>query len=260
VLVDTHCHLGDPAYDADRDEVVVRARAAGVAHIVVVGESPGAADRALELAGADPLLSATAGVHPHVAATWTAETAGWLRQRLAHPRVVAAGEMGLDYHYDHSPRDVQRSVFDLQLAAAADAGKPAVIHAREADDDVTAALRTHPGTRAVLHSFSSGMPLLRAALELGHYVSFSGMVTFRTWTLDDAIRETPLDRILVETDGPYLAPVPMRGRRNEPAFVAHVAARIAGVRGITVPEVVAATGANAARLFGLRLAPTEERS
>ena len=260
MLVDTHCHLGDPAYDADRGEVVARARAAGVAHIVVVGESPDAADRALRIATGDRMLSATAGVHPHVAATWTAETAGWLRQRLAHPRVVAAGEMGLDYHYDHSPRDVQRSVFDLQLAAAAEAGKPAVIHAREADDDVASALRSHPGTRAVLHSFSSGMPLLRAALALGHYVSFSGMVTFRSWTLDDAILETPLDRLLVETDGPYLAPVPLRGRRNEPGFVAHVAARIAAVRGMPVAEVVAATGANAARLFGLRFAPTEERS
>ena len=260
MLVDTHCHLGDPAYDADRGEVVARARAAGVAHIVVVGESPDAADRALRIATGDRMLSATAGVHPHVAATWTAETGEWLRRRLADPGVVAAGEMGLDYHYDHSPRDVQRSVFDLQLAAAAEAGKPAVIHAREADDDVASALRSHPGTRAVLHSFSSGMPLLRAALALGHYVSFSGMVTFRSWTLDDAILETPLDRLLVETDGPYLAPVPLRGRRNEPGFVAHVAARIAAVRGMPVAEVVAATGANAARLFGLRFAPTEERS
>ena len=260
MLVDTHCHLGDPAYDADRDEVVARARAAGLAHIVVVGESPAASDRALELAAAEPLLSATAGVHPHVAATWTAETSRWLRQRLANPRVVAAGEMGLDYHYDHSPRHVQRSVFDQQLAAAAEAGKPAVIHARDADDDVASALRSHPATRAILHSFSSGLPLLHAALDLGHYVSFSGMVTFRSWTLDDAIRETPLDRILVETDGPWLAPVPLRGRRNEPAFVAHVAARIAAVRGIAIPEVVAATGANAARLFGLRFAPTQERS
>lgn len=259
MLVDTHCHLGDGAYDPDRAEVVARAREAGVGHIVVVGESPAAADRALELAEADPFLSATAGVHPHIASTWTADTAQWLARRLADSRVVAAGEMGLDYHYDHSPRDTQRRVLDLQLEAAATAGKPAIIHAREADDDVAAALRNHPSTRAILHSFSSGLPLLRTALELGHYVSFSGMVTFRTWTLDDAIRTAPLDRILVETDGPWLAPVPHRGRRNEPAFVGAVAARIATVLGLTPPAVAAATGANATRVFGIRLASTEER-
>jgi TatD DNase family protein len=259
VLVDTHCHLGDGAYDPDRAEVVLRAREAGLGHIVVIGESAAAADRALELADADPFLSATAGVHPHVASTWTTGTAEWLAERLAHPRVVAAGEMGLDYHYDHSPRDVQRRVFDLQLAAAAAAGKPAIIHAREADDDVAAALRNHRSTRVILHSFSSGMPLLHTALELGHYVSFSGMVTFRSWTLDDAIRAAPLDRILVETDGPWLAPAPHRGRRNEPAFVGAVAARIATVLGMTTASVAALTGANAARIFGIRLAPTEER-
>ncbi len=259
MLVDTHCHLADPAYDADRTEVVARARAAGVGHMIVVGESPETADRALRLAAGDPHLSATAGVHPHVASSWTAETAVWLAQRLADPRVVAAGEMGLDYHYDHSPREVQRAVLDHQLSAAAGAGKPAVIHAREADDDVAAALRGHPAARGVLHSFSSGLPLLRAALGLGYYVSFSGMVTFRRWSLDDAIRETPLDRLLVETDAPFLAPVPHRGRRNEPAWVAAVAERVAVVRGLPLAEVISATGANAVRLFGPRLAPMEDR-
>ena len=259
MLVDTHCHLGDGAYDPDRAEVVLRAREAGLGHIVVIGESAAAADRALELAEADPLLSATAGVHPHVASTWTAGTAEWLAQRLAHPRVVAEGEMGLDYHYEHSPRDTQRRVFDLQLAAAAAAGKPAIIHAREADDDVAAALRNHPSTRVILHSFSSGLPLLHTALGLDHYVSFSGMVTFRSWTLDDAIRAAPLDRILIETDGPYLAPVPHRGQRNEPAFVGAVAARIAAVREAPVASIIAATGVNAARVFGIRLDSREER-
>jgi TatD DNase family protein len=259
VLVDTHCHLADGAYDPDRGEVVLRAAEAGVGHIIVIGESPAAADRALELAANDRRLSATAGVHPHIASSWTSETADWLAERLTNPRVVAAGEMGLDYHYDHSPRDVQRRVFDLQLSAAALAGKPAVVHTRDADDDMAAALRSHPGTRVILHSFSSSVPLLQAALELGHYVSFSGMITFRSWTLDDAIRETPLDRLLVETDGPWLAPVPHRGRRNEPAFVAAVAARLATVCGEAVETVVAATGANARRVFGTRLASTEER-
>lgn len=253
MLVDTHCHLGDEAYAGDRAEVAARAWAAGVGHVVVVGESPEAADRALELAAGDRRLSATAGYHPHIAGDWSEQSAGWLRSRLADSRVVAAGEMGLDYHYDHSPRDVQRHVLDVQLALAAEAAKPAVIHAREADNDVAAALEAHPRTVCILHSFSSGLELHRRSVALGHYVSFSGMITFRSWTLDSAIRETPLDRLLVETDGPYLAPVPYRGRRNEPAFVGRVAERLAAVLEMDRDEVVARTGENARRVFGDRL-------
>ena len=252
MLVDTHCHLADPAYDPDRDKVLERAWAAGLAHVVVIGESPAASDRALGLAEPHDRLSVTAGIHPHDASTWTSESATWLRERLRHPRIVAAGEMGLDYHYDHSPRDAQRAAFEAQLALAAETGKPAVIHAREADDDVAAVLRNQPDAVAILHSFSSGPGLLRAGLLLRHYVSFSGMVTFKNWRLDQAILETPLDRLLVETDGPYLAPVPHRGKRNEPAFVRQVAERIAAVRGQPTDEVIARTGENAARVFGLR--------
>jgi TatD DNase family protein len=251
MLIDTHCHLADAAYDADRTEVLERAWAAGVAHVVVVGESPEASDRALELARAEPRLATTAGIHPHDASRWSADTGQWLRQRLGDPRVAAAGEMGLDYHYDHSPRARQREAFEAQLALAAEAGKPAVIHAREADDDVAAILSSHPGTVAILHSFSSGPGLLRAGLVLRHYVSFSGMVTFKNWRLDPAILETPADRLLLETDGPYLAPVPHRGKRNEPAFVRQVAERIAAVRGVPVEELIALSGQNAARVFGL---------
>jgi TatD DNase family protein len=253
MLVDTHCHLADPAYDPDRTEVLRRAWAAGVAHVVVIGESPAAADRALALAGDEVRLAVTAGVHPHDARTWSPAAAQWLRERLRHPRLVAAGEMGLDYHYDHSPREAQRAAFEAQLALAAEAGKPAVIHAREADEDVAAVLRNQPDAVAVLHSFSSGPGLLRAGLLLRHYVSFSGMVTFRSWRLDEAILNTPLDRLLLETDGPYLAPVPHRGKRNEPAYVRQVAERIAAVRGLPVEELIARTGENAARAFGLRL-------
>jgi TatD DNase family protein len=253
MLVDTHCHLADVAYDPDRAAVLDRAREAGVAYVIVIGESPAAADRALALAAEHDRLSATAGVHPHDARTWTAEAATWLRERLRHPAVVAAGEMGLDYYYDHSPREAQRTAFEAQLALAAEAGKPAVIHAREADEDVAAVLRNQPDAAAVLHSFSSGLGLLRAGLVLRHYVSFSGMVTFRNWRLDEAILETPVDRLLLETDGPYLAPVPHRGKRNEPAFVRQVAERIAVVRGLPLEEVIARTGENAARAFGLRL-------
>jgi TatD DNase family protein len=252
MLVDTHCHLADTAYDPDRADVLDRAWAAGVAHVVVIGESPEASDRALALADGEERLSTTAGIHPHEASRWSRETAAWLRDRLRSPRVVAAGEMGLDYHYEHSPRAAQRTAFEEQLALASEAAKPAVIHAREADDDVAEVLRNQPGVTAILHSFSSGPGLLRAGLLLRHYVSFSGMVTFKNWRLDQAILETPLDRLLVETDGPYLAPVPHRGKRNEPAFVRQVAERIAAVRGLPTDEVIARTGENAARVFGLR--------
>lgn len=254
MLVDTHCHLGDAAYEADRAEVTARAWAAGVAHVVVVGETRAAAERARLLAAGDPRLSATAGIHPHHAAEWNPVTAGWLRAAASDPCVVAVGETGLDYHYDHAPRTAQREAFGAQLALGAELGKPVVVHAREADDDVIAVMRGAPGALAILHSFSSGMQLLWTALALGHYVSFSGMVTFRNWTLDEAVRETPLDRILVETDGPYLAPMPHRGRRNEPAFVRHTAERIAAVKGVGADELIARTGENARRIFGPRIA------
>jgi TatD DNase family protein len=221
-----------------------------VARIVVIGESPASADRALALAGTDRRLSATAGVHPHEAASWNGDVEAWLRERLRDPRVAAVGEMGLDYHYDHAPKASQHLAFEAQLELAREVGKPAIIHAREADDDVAAILRSHARTTAVLHSFSSGPALLRAGLDLRHYVSFSGMVTFRNWALDDAVTAVAADRLLVETDGPYLAPVPERGKRNEPAFVRYVAERVARVRGVPTDEMIAITGSNADRLFG----------
>jgi TatD DNase family protein len=252
LLIDTHCHLADPAYAPDRAEVLDRAWAAGVARVVVIGESRTSAEAALAMAAAEPRLLATAGIHPHDAREWSTESETWLRGLLQDPRIVAVGETGLDFHYDHSPRPQQHRVFEAQLALAAEAGKPAVIHAREADDEVAAVLAGHPDVTAILHSFSSGLGLLRAGLVLRHYVSFSGMVTFKNWRLDDAILETPLDRLLLETDGPYLAPAPYRGKRNEPGFVRQVAERIAVVRGISVEELIAATGENAARVFRIK--------
>jgi TatD DNase family protein len=224
-----------------------------VAHVVVIGESEASAEAALALAAREARVSVAVGVHPHDARDWDAGHAARLRRLAGDPRVVALGEMGLDYYYDHSPRDVQQAVFERQLALAGDVGLPVVIHAREADADVATILRRHPGVRAVLHSFSSGPALLEAGIELGHYVSFSGMVTFRNWTMDDAVRAVPLDRLLVETDSPYLAPVPMRGKRNEPALVRYVAERLAAVRGLEPAVMIAATGVNARRFFGPRL-------
>lgn len=253
MLIDTHCHLGAEQLTPDIEAVLARAWAAGVGHIVVIGESPAAAARALELVSGERRLSSTAGIHPHEAATWSDATEAWLVAALRDERVVAVGEMGLDYHYDHAPRTVQREVFERQLTLATRAGKPAVIHAREADRDIVAVLANHPTATIVLHSFSSGPDLLRAALEHGHYVSFSGMVTFKNWGLDAAVRAVPAERLLLETDAPYLAPVPHRGKRNEPAFVRATAERIATVRGVPVDQLIAQTGANAARAFGPRL-------
>jgi TatD DNase family protein len=224
--------------------------------VVVIGESEASAAAALELAERHERVSVVVGVHPHDAKEWDAAQEARLRRLARDPRVVALGEMGLDYHYEHSPRDVQHEVFERQLVLAREVGLPVVIHAREADDDVAMILRRHPDVRAVLHSFSSGPALLQAGLELGHYVSFSGMITFRNWAMDDAVRAVPLDRLLVETDSPYLAPVPMRGKRNEPALVRYVAERLAVVRGMGAEAMVALTGANAARCFGPRLAAT----
>lgn len=253
MLVDSHCHLGSEQFAADLPGALSRAWEAGVGHIVVIGESPASAARALEIVADEPRLSATAGLHPHEAASWSGESERWLREALRDPRVVAAGEMGLDYHYDHAPREVQRAVFDCQAGIATAAGKALVIHAREADDDVRAVLAGHPAATVILHSFSSGPALLTSALENGYYVSLSGMVTFRNWGRDDVVRAIPGDRLLLETDAPYLAPVPMRGRRNEPAFVRHTAEQVARVRGVSPEALLAETGRNAARVFGPRI-------
>lgn len=258
MLVDAHCHLGDAAFDGDRGTVLARARAAGVAHVVVIGESLAGSERAVALARETPGLSATAGVHPHDAKSWSGGVEAGVRALLAAPEVVAVGETGLDYHSDHSPRDAQRRAFEAQLAVAAELGKPVVVHAREADEDVAALVRAW-GSKVpavVLHSFSSGEHLWAAGMAIGAYFSFSGMITFKNWTLADRLTACPPDRLLVETDAPYLAPVPHRGRRNEPAFVGDVAARAATLRGEPVEALAERTAANARRCFGPRLETT----
>ena len=253
MLVDAHCHLGDPAFDPDRDAVLARARDAGVTHVVVIGATLAETDRAVTLARTRPGLSATAGVHPHEARGWSADAAARLRDLLALPEVVALGETGLDYHYDHSPRDDQRRAFEAQLALAAEAGKPVVVHARDADDDMAAMLGTAGGA-VVLHSFSSGAKVFAAGMRIAAYFSFSGMITFKNWTMHDRLTACPPDRLLVETDAPYLAPVPHRGKRNEPAFVRHVAEALARARGESTETLERSTTDNASRVFGARVA------
>ena len=261
MLVDTHCHLGDAAFDADRGDVIARARDAGVGHIVIVAESAPATVRARTLAAGHG-LSATAGVHPHEASTWGPEVRAAVEEALDDPAVVAVGETGLDYHYDHSPRDVQRRAFADHLALAAEHDLPVVVHARDADDDMAAMLREHGADppAVILHSFSSGAPVFEAGLEIGAYFGWSGMVTFRNWTLEDRVAACPVDRLLVETDAPYLAPVPHRGRRNEPAYVREVATRVAALRDLTPAALADHTTANAVRCFGSRLTSPQPTS
>jgi len=254
-LVDAHCHLGDAAFDPDREAVLARARDADVGHVVVIGATLPESERAVGLARSRPGLSATAGVHPHEARHWSPAAAARLRDLLALPEVVALGETGLDYHYEHSPRDAQRDAFEAQLKLAAEVRKPVVVHAREADDDMVAMLRDVE-TTVVLHSFSSGPGVFEAGLAIAAYFSFSGMITFKNWTMTDRLAACPPDRLLVETDGPYLAPVPHRGKRNEPAFVRAVVEALARARGESLDSIGQRTTDNARRLFGPRLYTT----
>ncbi|HEU4565562.1 MAG TPA: TatD family hydrolase [Gemmatimonadaceae bacterium] len=253
-FVDSHAHLADPAFDADRDAVIARAREAGAAAVVCIGESLAAAGRARTLAAAHPgFLFFTAGVHPHDAAGFDpVADADGIRAEL-RAGAVAVGECGLDYHYDHSPRERQIAAFEAQLQLARESGRPVVVHTREAEDDTSAivARAGAEGVRGVLHCYTGSHALARVALDAGWYVSLSGIVTFRKWTDEALLRLVPDDRLLVESDAPYLAPVPNRGRRNEPAYVPRTIERIAAARGTDPAALARLTAGNARRLFGL---------
>ncbi|HEV8680070.1 MAG TPA: TatD family hydrolase [Stellaceae bacterium] len=256
MLVDSHCHLDFPDFAAEREAVVARARAAGVATLLTIGTrlDQFAAVRAIAEAFDDVWCSV--GAHPHEASDHATTTAGDLAALAAHPRVVGIGETGLDFHYDHSPHDVQEQVFRAHIAASKASGLPLIIHARAADDDIVRILREERPPPGVLHCFSSGRALAEAALDLGFFISISGMVTFRTAEeLRAIVRDVPLERLLVETDAPYLAPVPYRGRRNEPAYVAATAAAVAALKGIAPETLAAATTGNFFRLFQKAVRP-----
>jgi len=258
-FVDSHAHLASQEFEADVDAVVERARLSGARAVVCIGESLRSAEGAAALAARYPgFLSYTAGVHPHDAADFDAERDIPLLRRHALGGAVAIGECGLDYHYDHSPRDMQRAALDSQIALAAEVGLPVVIHTREAEPDTVAAINDarELGVLGVLHCFTGTESLARHALDAGWYVSFSGIVTFRKWTDTALLRLVPDDRLLVESDSPYLAPVPHRGKRNEPAWVSLTLARLAEVRGTTAAELGERTVANAFTFFGLATSGT----
>src|SRR6266850_1576532 len=233
MLVDSHCHLDFPDFAEERDAVIDRARAAGVGTMVTICTRLDEFPAVRAIAETDADIWCSVGVHPHEAADYAEITADDLAALAAHPRVIGIGETGLDFHYDHSPREVQERVFRTHIAAAQTSGLPLIIHAREADDGVARVLREERAPPGVLHCFSSGRALAEAALDLGFYISISGIVTFKNAEeLCAIVRDVPLERLLVETDAPYLAPVPYRGRRNEPAYVATTAAAVAALKDI----------------------------
>ncbi|MEO5580266.1 MAG: TatD family hydrolase [Gemmatimonadaceae bacterium] len=259
-FIDSHAHLGDPAFAGDSNEVIQRARAAGADAIVCIGSGSGAADvlgaaqAASETASRNPgFIWFTAGVHPHDAAGFDAavDLAG-IRAHIA-AGAVAIGECGLDYHYDNSPRAEQRKAFDGQLTLAGEMHVPVVVHTRDAEDDTGSMIAAagKAGITGVLHCYTGSHPLAELAIDAGWYISFSGIVTFRKWADDDLLRLVPADRILAESDAPYLAPVPYRGRRNEPAWVSHTVARLAVARGVSSRDMGETVSGNARRLFSL---------
>jgi TatD DNase family protein len=257
MLVDSHCHLDFPDFAAEREAIIARARAAGVGTMLTIGTRLDEFAGVLAIAEADENIWCSVGAHPHEAGDYADLVPDRLSGLAAHPKVVGIGETGLDYHYNLSPRDIQERVFRAHIAASRATGLPLIIHAREADDDIARILRGEQPPPGVLHCFSSSRGLAEAALGIGFYISISGIVTFKNADeLRAIVRDVPIDRLLVETDCPYLAPVPYRGERNEPAFVKATAAAVATLKGIPPGELTAATTANFFRLFSKARPPS----
>jgi TatD DNase family protein len=253
MLVDSHCHLDFPDFSNELDDVVARARAAGVARMVTISTRVHRFADVLAIAERFADVCCSVGTHPHYAHEELEITAADLVAHTRHPKVVALGEAGLDYHYDRSPRDAQERGFRTHIAAARETGLPLVIHSREADADTARILEEETGQGAfpaVLHCFTGGADLARRAIALGLFISFTGILTFKNSTALRAIAaELPADRILVETDAPYLAPAPFRGKRNEPAYVVETAKVLAETRGVSFDEIAQQTSENFFRLF-----------
>jgi TatD DNase family protein len=260
-FIDSHCHIDGPEYDADREEVIARARDAGVTTMLNVGTGDphsGVFERAVELAEKHSEIYAAIGVHPHDAKLFDDAAQERLLNLVRQSRrVIAWGEIGLDYHYDHSPRDLQRGIFKRQLRLAREQNLPVVIHSRDADDDTIAILRdelTDYPRAGVLHCFGGGLALALAAIELGFFISFAGNLTFKkAEDLRDIARQLPLGRLMIETDCPYLTPVPFRGKRNEPARVVETARCLATLHSKELEEIGRITSENFASLFGITL-------
>ncbi len=254
MFIDSHAHIDGEEFDADRDEVIERARAAGVTTILNVGTGDphsGAFERAVELGRKHENLYTAIGTHPHDARLYDDQAEEKIKTLIESERVIAWGEIGLDFHYDNSPRDVQVAVFKQQLRAAHECDLPVIIHTREAEPETIEILKSvEVERRGVFHCFSGSMDLARSAVELGFMISFSGIVTFKKADeLRAVAKEVPLDRLLIETDCPYLTPIPYRGKRNEPAYVVEVARCLAGLHGIDIEDLARITSENFQSLF-----------
>jgi TatD DNase family protein len=253
MLVDSHCHLDFPDFASELDAIVSRARNAGIGRMVTISTRVRKHPQVLAIAERFDDVFCSVGTHPHYAHEELDIDTAALVKIAQHPKVVAIGEAGLDYHYDNSPREAQEQGFRAHIAAARETGLPLVIHAREADDDVARILKEETGEGAfpaVLHCFTGGRDLAFAAVELGHYVSFTGILTFKnSQNLRDIAAALPAERVLVETDAPYLAPLPYRGKRNEPSYVVETAKTLAQTRGVTPDEIARQTTENFYRLF-----------
>jgi len=256
-LIDSHAHIDFPQFDEDREAMLERARAAGVSTLLAIGTGPGPEklDSALPFAEQHDWIYATVGIHPHEAKEVTSQHLEQLASLAKHPRVIAWGEIGLDYHYDFSPRETQHRVFRDQLALARNARLPVIIHCREAWDDCLAILKevwSPSALGGILHCFSSSLEDAQRGVEMGFLISFAGNSTYpKAQNLRDIAKALPLTNILMETDAPYLAPQPYRGKRNEPAYVGEVAKAIASVRDLPAEGVASATASNFRRFFGL---------
>ncbi len=254
VFIDSHAHLDGPDFDTDREQVIERARTAGLTHLICIGASDGfeSNERTLALVDGQNGFYATVGIHPHDAQIVDEPMLNTLETMARHPQVVAIGETGLDYYYDQSPREAQRKAFASFMTLAQKVGKPIIVHTRDAEEDTIQLLKDSQAdqTGGVLHCFTGTQALADAAIALGFYISFSGIVTFKSAeALREVARNLPRERVLVETDCPYLAPVPKRGKRNEPSFIVHTVNQLANLWQLDPSEVRAITGNNAMRFF-----------
>lgn len=253
-LIDTHAHLDSGQFSTDRDAVIARAAETGISHILTIGCDLGSSQASVVIAAAHPSVYAAVGIHPHDAGEADAAGLAELRRLAAEPKVVAIGEIGLDFYRDRSPREVQRQAFRAQIRLARELGLPIIVHDREAHEEVVQILRDERASEVggVLHCFSGDLTMARACIELGFYISFPGTITYpKNDAAREVVRAVPIDQMLVETDCPYLAPQAYRGRRNEPAYVRHAAEAIAAIKGLTIEDVARITTLNAYNLFGI---------
>ena len=264
-LIDTHCHLDFGQFDADRDAVIERARDQGISRIIVPAVDLPGCQGVIHLAESYEEVYAAVGIHPNSSANWQDSWLDRIRGLADHPKVVAIGEIGLDYYREHSPHEIQQKAFSAQLELAAEVGLPVIIHNRKASNDVLTFLErstlSDSQNKGVLHSFSGDWETAQAALELGYFLGFTGPVTFKNAdSLRTVAKLVPLNRLLVETDSPFLAPQKYRGRRNEPSYVSLVVDQLAALHDVTVAELTRITTNNAAALFGERLGVMDGRS